>query len=179
MFVCWQSNNCWREHLDCKQAGCCPASAHSDQPHRSYSKEAHREPSFPFCRRKKTIHSPSMPKSPSECEQNSGKAPKPNKICPHQIQLYHCSICEKVLAASKNVHKQFINSSGCEKWCSMETRSWGVIKSAGTSGNDKKLPHLKLTYTWHTLVDPHLMENSQNWVTMHCLLKRVSCCQTK
>ena len=67
-------------------------------------------------------------KSFRECEQNSGKALKPNKICPHQIQLYHFSICEKVLGASKNVHKQFINSGACENWCygwkcSMETRS--------------------------------------------------------
>ena len=91
----------------------------------------------------KTIHSPSTPKSPSECEQNSGKALKPNKICPHQIQLYHCSICEKVLAASKNVHKQFINSGACEKWCgwcSMETRSWGVINPAGTEWKWQKAP---------------------------------------
>ena len=94
--------------------------AHSDEGHRSYSKEAHGEPPFPLCRQffhKKTIHSTSTPKSPSEGEQNSGKALKRNKICAHQIQLYHCSICEKVLAGSKNVHKQFINSGACEKWC--------------------------------------------------------------
>ena len=93
----------------------------------------------------KSIHCPSTPKSPSECEQNSGKALKPNKICPHQIELYHCSICEKVLAASKTVHKQFINSGACEKWWNyMETRSREVIKAARPSGNDKKCPHLKL-----------------------------------
>ena len=97
------------------------SAAHSDEKHRSDSTgAAHCERATVSVSSKvstKTIQSPSTPKSPSECEQNLRKAQKPEKICRHQIQLYHCSICEKVLAASKNVHKQFINSGACENWC--------------------------------------------------------------
>ena len=111
-----------------------------------------------------SIHSPSTPKSPSECEQNWGKALKPNKICPHQIQLYHCSICEKVLAASKTVHKQFINSGACEKWCYMEVFSGNQVmrsdKASWVGMTKSGVPHLKLAAD--ALVGPHLMTHSQN-----------------
>ena len=102
-----------------------PLKKHSTWKHiqkHTASKEAHWEPAFPFFFQI-TIHRPSMSKSPSGGGgQNCGKARKPNKICSHQIQLYHCRICEKLLVGSESVHKQFINSRSCEK-CFMETRS--------------------------------------------------------
>ena len=96
--------------------------AHSGEVHRSCSKEAHPVPPFPF------FHSqPINAQKSFRMRTKLGKSPKTENICPHQIQLYHCSICEKVLAASKTVHKQFINSGACEKWCYMEVFSGNQV----------------------------------------------------